>query len=176
MDSSGQVADTLKNPIGIGGDIGHQNIISTIYALTAMSSSVTDPIRPDTILPLADSSRIKLLITAITDLSLAHNSPEPDEEEQREGIFTNYMQFMDEVVVKWDSVRIATRGIVRLKTIHDIILWSNRFKIIDPVYIKNYGTLIEYGLPVQQQKRKNYAFYEGYSYPNCERRLCLDQW
>jgi hypothetical protein len=37
----------------------------------------------------------------MVDLSLAHNSPQPDENEQSQGIFTNYMQFMDNMVGKW---------------------------------------------------------------------------
>jgi len=128
-----------------------------------MPSGTTDPLNQDSITALPDSSKIKLLITAMVDLSLAHNSPQPDENEQSQGIFTNYMQFMDNVVGKWDTVRTGSIGIDRIRKIHDIILKANKFKIIDPVYIKNHGTLAEYGLADQQKKRMNYAFCEGYS-------------
>jgi hypothetical protein len=139
--------DTLKSPIGISEDIGHMNIISTIYALTAMPSGTVDPLNPDTIAKRSDSTMLKILITAMVDLSLAHNSPQPDENEQSQGIFTNYMQFMDNVVGKWDSIGSASAGIKRLESINGVILMANRTKIIDPVYIKNHGTLTEYGLP-----------------------------
>lgn len=163
IDTAGLVMDTLKSPIGISEDIGQMNIISTIYALTAMPSGTTDPLNPDSITTRSDSTMLKLLITAMADLSLAHNSPQPDPNEQSQGIFTNYMQFMDNVVGKWDSIGNTSAGIKRLERINDIILKANRNNIIDPVYIKNHGTLTEYGLPVQKQQRKNYAFYEGYT-------------
>jgi hypothetical protein len=166
--------DTLKSPIGISEDIGHMNIISTIYALTAMPSGTVDPLNPDTIAKRADSTMLKILITAMVDLSLAHNSPQPDPNEQSQGIFTNYMQFMDNVVGKWDSIGSASAGIKRLESINGVILMANRTKIIDPVYIRNHGTLTEYGLPVEKQQRKNYAFYEGYTRMHVDMELWPD--
>jgi hypothetical protein len=43
----------------------------------------------------------------MVDLSLAHNSPQPDENEQSQGIFTNYMQFMIklETMEEWIAPR-----------------------------------------------------------------------
>jgi hypothetical protein len=107
IDTAGLVMDTLKSPVGISEDIGHMNIISTIYALTAMPSGTTDPLNTDSIAALPDSSKLKLLITAMVDLSLAHNSPQPDENEQSQGIFTNYMQFMIklETMEEWIAPR-----------------------------------------------------------------------
>ena len=163
IDTAGLVMDTLKSPVGISEDIGHMNIISTIYALTAMPSGTTDPLNTDSIATLPDSAKLKLLITAMVDLSLAHNSPQPDENEQSQGIFTNYMQFMDNVVGKWDSIGSASEGINRLERINDIILKANRNNIIDPVFVSSRGTLLEYGNNESNQKRKNYAFYNSYS-------------
>ncbi|NMB98622.1 MAG: hypothetical protein GYA02_18775, partial [Clostridiaceae bacterium] len=67
----------------------------------------TDPLNTDSIAALPDSSKLKLLITAMVDLSLAHNSPQPDENEQSQGIFTNYMQFMIklETMEEWIAPR-----------------------------------------------------------------------
>jgi len=84
------------------------------------------------------------------------------------------MQFMDNVVGKWNSIGSASAGINRLERINDIIFRANRTKIIDPVYIKNHGTLTEYGLPAQKQQRKNYAFYEGYTRMHVDMELWPD--
>ena len=160
IDTAGLVMDTLKSPVGISEDIGHMNIISTIYALTAMSSGTVDPLNPDSIATLPDSAKLKLLITAMVDLSLAHNSPQPDENEQSQGIFTNYMQFMDNVVGKWSTIGSVVNGILRLRNIHDAILEHNREEIIDPVEVINRGTCLD---GTKNAKRQNYAFYEGYT-------------
>jgi hypothetical protein len=166
IDTAGLVMDTLKSPVGISEDSGHMNIISTIYALTAMPSGTTDPLNTDSIATLSDSAKLKLLITAMVDLSLAHNSPKPDENEQSQGIFTNYMQFMDNVVGKWDSIRSKTQGISRLKAMHDLILDQNKSNINDPVVVENYGTSFE---PTQiVQERKNFIYTIGFSRINWE--------
>jgi len=165
IDTAGLVMDTLKSPVGISEDIGYMNIISTIYALTAMPSGTTDPLNTDSIAALPDSAKLKLLITAMVDLSLAHNSPQPDENEQSQGIFTNYMQFMDNVVGKWTTIGAGVNGIIRLRNIHNAILEQNRVEIIDPVEVINRGTCFDGN---KNAKRKNYAFYEGYSRINWE--------
>ena len=165
IDTAGLVMDTLKSPVGISEDSGHMNIISTIYALTAMPSGATDPLNTDSIATLSDSSKFKLLITAMVDLSLAHNSPQPDENEQSQGIFTNYMQFMDNVVGKWATIGSGAIGIIRLRNIHNAILEQNWVEIIDPVQVINRGTCFDGN---KNAKRQNYAFYEGYSRVNWE--------
>ena len=165
IDTAGLVMDTLKSPVGISEDSGHMNIISTIYALTAMPSGATDPLNTDSIATLSDSAKLKLLITAMVDLSLAHNSPKPDENEQSQGIFTNYMQFMDNVVGKWSTIGSVVNGILRLRNIHDAILEQNREEINDPVEVINKGTCFDGNKNI---KRQNYAFYEGYSRINWE--------
>ncbi|HEX2955699.1 MAG TPA: hypothetical protein VHO70_02640, partial [Chitinispirillaceae bacterium] len=67
IDTAGLVLDTLKNHVGVSSDNGYMNILSTIYALTAMPDSTIDPLNPGTIPSLSDSLRLKLLITAILD-------------------------------------------------------------------------------------------------------------
>jgi len=87
------------------------NIISTISALVRMPDGTSDPFYPSSIPPHSDSVKIDLLLTAMLDLSLAHNSPIPKGNEVSQGIFNNYMQFMDNVAGNWDSLKTVGRGI-----------------------------------------------------------------
>ena len=66
IDTAGLVMDTLKSPVGISEDIGYMNIISTIYALTAMPSGTTDPLNTDSIATIPDSAKLNLK-TAVGD-------------------------------------------------------------------------------------------------------------
>ena len=165
IDNNGSIHDTTSSRVGIFSDSSHQNIISTIYDLLRVGATIDDPIYPGTLqnIDAADTLKARLLITALVDLSLPHNSPVPDPNEVSQGIFTNYIQFMDNVVRNWSTIRAEGVGIPRLQKIHEKVLNWNEDIIIDPVYARNHGTLSEYGMAVQQQKRKNYAFYEGYS-------------
>jgi hypothetical protein len=108
--------------------------------------------------------KAQLMITAMLDLSVPHNSPAPNSNEAAGGIFTNYIQCMDNIVRNWTTIRSGGIGLPRLRNIHANILATNKDSIIiDPIYVKNYGTLAEYGQQKEAQKRKKYAFYEGYS-------------
>src|SRR5690554_5148204 len=97
------------------------------------------------------------------DHSLSHNSPLPKSIEASQGIFTNYIQFMDNVARNWGTIRTSENGLQRLKKIHEKVLQCNKEPVIDPVYVKNHGTVLDYDTAEQKRKRKNYAFYEGYT-------------
>lgn len=156
--------DTVISNIGIYGDSSYQNMISTVYDLLRVGATVNNPIYPGTLQSInsADTLKARLLITAMLDLSVPHNSPAPNSNESAQGIFTNYIQCMDNIVRNWSTIRSGGIGLPRLRTIHSNILLTNRDSvIIDPVYIKNHGALTEYGLPTEM--RKNYAYYDGYS-------------
>ncbi|HLV30704.1 MAG TPA: hypothetical protein VKY57_03935, partial [Chitinispirillaceae bacterium] len=114
--------------------------------------------------------KAKILICAMLDHSLSHNSPLPKSIEASQGIFTNYIQFMDNVPRNWGTIRTSEKGLQRLKKIHEKVLQWNKEPVIDPVYVKNYGTVLDYDTAEQKRKRKNYAFYEGYTrlYYECE--------
>jgi hypothetical protein len=168
--NTGEV-DTAIAHIGIYGDSSYQNMISTIYDLLRVANTVPNPIYPGVLqaLPSSDTLKAKLLITAMLDLSLPHNSPAPNSNEAAGGIFTNYIQCMDNIVRNWSTIRSGGIGLPRLRNIHANILATNKDSvIIDPIYVKNYGTLAEYGQQKEAQKRKNYAFYEGYSRLNVD--------
>jgi hypothetical protein len=168
--NTGEV-DTAIAHIGIYGDSSYQNMISTVYDLLRVEGTVSNPIYPGVLqaLPGTDTLKAKLLITAMLDLSLPHNSPAPNSNEAAGGIFTNYIQCMDNIVRNWSTIRSGGIGLPRLRNIHANILATNKDSvIIDPIYVKNYGTLAEYGQVKEAQKRKNYAFYEGYSRLNVD--------
>ncbi len=75
---------------------------------------------------------------------------------------------MDNVARHWSNIKNGGTGFKRLQNIDTLILSTNAKGIADPIYVKNNGTLAEYGVTEPEQKRKNYAFYEGYS------RLAID--
>jgi len=137
-----------------------------------MDSTVTDPIYPGGLgsISSGDTVKAKLLICAMLDHSLSHNSPLPKSIEASQGIFTNYIQFMDNVARNWGTIRTTENGLQRLKKIHEKVLQWNKEPVIDPVYVKNHGTVLDYDTAEQKRKRKNYAFYEGYTrlYYECE--------
>lgn len=162
--SSGTVTDTNEVQIGVGADSSYQDINSTILTLACMADNTPDPFYPGTISAISDSVKIKLLVSAMVDLSLAHNSPLPSSAEISQGIFTNYMQFMDNIAGNWNSIRSVTRGISRLQAIHNRILEQNKGNIIDPVEIVNHGTSFE----PNNQERKNYVYPIGFSRINWE--------
>lgn len=162
--SSGSAGDTNQVQIGVCTDSSYQNINSTISTLACMADNTPDPFYPGTISAISDSVKLKLLVTAIIDLSLTHNSPLPNSAEISQGIFTNYMQFMDNIAVNWISIRSVTRGISRLQAMHNRILEQNKGNIIDPVEIINHGTSFE----PNNQERKNYVYPIGFSRINWE--------
>jgi hypothetical protein len=103
-----------------------------------------------------------LYTAALLDLSLAHNSPRQRRDELAGNVYTNYIQFMDRICTNWvGGIGAEAAGAARRKAIHNSILDQNKNAILDPVYIHNFGVAAEFGTPVK--KRKNYAFYEGYS-------------
>jgi hypothetical protein len=131
-----------------------------------MADNTPDPFYPGTVSAISDSVKIKLLVTAMVDLSLPHNSPLPNSTEISQGIFTNYMQFMDNIAGNWNSIRSVTRGIPRLQAIHNRVLEQNRDIIVDPVEVQNYGTSFEPNQIVQD--RKNFVHTIGFSKLNWE--------
>ncbi len=159
--SDSTLADTAQRKIGVIEDAAHRNMISTIYTLCRMPAATPDPIYPGALGNLPDSNRVKLLITAMLDRAVAHNSPLGVPEEEDEGIFTNYMQLFDDVVRNWENIDSSAVGMPRLAELLERALAINGGDVVDPVYVKNYGTLSDYGQP--EPKRKNYAFVEGYS-------------
>ena len=90
IDNNGSIHDTTSSRVGIFSDSSHQNIISTIYDLLRVGATIDDPIYPGTLqnIDAADTLKARLLITALVDLSLPHNSPVPDPNEVSQGIFT----------------------------------------------------------------------------------------
>jgi len=100
------------------------------------------------------------------DLSLAHNSPQEKELDIADGIFSSYMQFMDNIVRNWSVVGATGKGLDRLEAIHNRIPDVNKGTIIDPVRVYFKGVTLEYGK--EYQARKNYAFYLGFSRLDCE--------
>jgi len=156
----------IEAQIGVCADSSYQNINSTVSALACMADNTPDLFYQGTISPISDSVKIKLLVTAMVDMSLPHNSPITNSFEASQGIFTNYMQFMDNIAGNWNSIRSITRGIPRLQAIHNRVLEQNRNVIIDPVEIKNHGTSFEPDQFVQE--RKNYVYTIGFSRINWE--------
>lgn len=163
ISSDGSVIDTVHEKVRIFSDSSYMNIVSTISALTYMADGTSDPFFPAPFQPMADSVKANLLIAAMIDQSLAHNSPKPSNTELAQGIYTNYMQFMDNIARNWSSVGAAGRGIQRLRSMHNLVLDQNNGGIIDPVAVDNRGTCFERISQQQEQKRNNYAFYNGYS-------------
>ncbi|MDG5817071.1 hypothetical protein QA601_18380, partial [Chitinispirillales bacterium ANBcel5] len=67
---------------------------------------------------------------------------------------------MDKLVREWGDLK-ESSGLERLKEVHDRALEISAGVVGDPVRVENHGTLHDYGL--EEEKRMNYAFYEGYS-------------
>jgi hypothetical protein len=144
---------------------GLENILATTYALLRMplrtAGYTENPIDVTDSVAISESLQVKLLTSFLFHNVIAHNSPEGNENEETAGIYNNYIQYFDDIVRNWSTLNIVNPGMSRLRTIYNGILTANRDKISDPVYVKNHGTLAEYGEAVKD--RKNYAFYEGYS-------------
>ncbi len=128
----------------VASEPSYTNMHTTLYTLLQIPGGEPNPITfSDDLTSLAsDSTKARLLITALLDRSLTHNSPEPHEREAQNGIFTNYMQFMDNVVRQWEE-KAGAAGVGRLERIHEIVLEQNRGGIGDPVRVENRGTLSE---------------------------------
>lgn len=161
ISSDGSVIDTVHEKVRIFSDSSYMNIVSTISALTYMADGTSDPFYPAPFQPMADSVKANLLIAAMIDQSLAHNSPKPSNTELAQGIYTNYMQFMDNIARNWSSVGAAGRGIQRLRSIHNLVLGQNKSGIVDPVAVENKGTCFEPN--AGNAKRKNYIFFNAFS-------------
>ncbi len=160
-------ADTTKKFLRRVEDLPYMDFHNTFYTLLRIPASVTDPINFEgTLATLDDSLSQKLLITAILDRSLPHASPPADSLDAASGIFTNYIQFMDNAVRNWSGIGDSEPGWARLGRVHGKILEWNEGELRDPVIVECKGTVSDYGLP--ENKRKNYAFYEGYT------RLMMD--
>jgi hypothetical protein len=149
-------------------DMGIRGIVTTIDTLLRIPADTDNPIFPQTLESYEGIPTARLLATAMVNLSLAHASPRPLANERNNGIFTDYIQFMDTICRTWSSAGIAgaEKGLPRLRKIHEQVLETNLGEIVDPVQVVNRGATAEYGQPVK--KRKNYAFYEGYARLDCD--------
>ncbi|MGE5670087.1 MAG: hypothetical protein ACM31E_01500 [Fibrobacterota bacterium] len=107
------------------------------------------------------SLQVKLLSSILFHETVAHNSPKANEIEEDAGIFTNYIQYFDNVVRSRGRVNDSGVWLPRLRTIYRITKERNAALAADSVWSQNHGTLAEFGKPIRE--RKNYAFYEGYS-------------
>jgi len=154
-----------EGKVAVSPDGGLENILTTTGLLTRMTQVTgTDAINPVNETPGAstsDSIAVKLLSGILFHSVIAHNSPKLELAEEDNGIFTNYIQYFDNIVRNWSSVNDSAIGLTRLRNIYYRVLTQNAGIITDPVWALNHGTLAEFGKPVQE--RKNYAFYEGYS-------------
>lgn len=149
-------------------DMGIRGIVTTIDTLLRIPADTDNPIFPDMLESYEGIPTARLPATAMVNLSLAHSSPRPLANERNNGIFTDYIQFMDNICRTWSSAGIAgaEKGLPRLRKIHEQVLETNLGEIVDPVQVVNRGATAEYGQPVK--KRKNYAFYEGYARLDCD--------
>jgi hypothetical protein len=154
-----------EGKIAIAPDNGLENILSTTTLLTrlpALSGQDTlNPLYQTTLGSIDDSLQIKILASILFHEAIAHNSPKANETEEDAGIFTNYIQYFDNVVRSWGRVNDSVAGLRRLRAIYRITKERSAVIVADNVWSLNHGTLAEFGKPIQE--RKNYAFYEGYS-------------
>ena len=166
--SDNLVYDTTTNQVAVINDPGFIDIHTTIHNLIKIADDTEDPIYPGVLQTYnpADTLPAKLFIAAMLDLSLAHNSPQEKEQEIANGIFSSYMQFMDNIVRNWSSIGSAEKGFIRLDSIHNRILDVNKGTIIDPVLVDFRGVTFEYKQDVQG--RKNIVFYMGLTRLDCE--------
>ncbi len=87
VSESGELADTTQSRMIIANDPGYKNISTTILTLLKMPSAVGNPITYAEELPSFDDSlKAKLLIAAMLDRTLAHDSPEQDLSEAAGGV------------------------------------------------------------------------------------------
>jgi hypothetical protein len=86
IDNNGLVIDTMDRTVGTYSDEGYMDIFSTISALIRMPDGTSNPFYPASIPAATDSTKLNLLIAAMLDLSIAHNSPLPESNEQKQGI------------------------------------------------------------------------------------------
>ncbi len=163
ISSDNLVYDTTTNQVAVINDPGFIDIHTTIHNLIKIANDKEDPIYPGALetYNAADTLPAKLFIAAMLDLSLAHNSPQEKEQEIANGIFSSYMQFMDNIVRNWSVVGAIDKGFDRLEAIHNKVLDVNKGTIIDPVLVDFRGVTAEYGQPVKE--RNNWVFYEGYT-------------
>jgi hypothetical protein len=146
--SDGNVIDTTATDIPVIDDDVTIDINKTIFTLAAEPKGTVDPINPGIFTPsFSKGEKIgKLIIAAMIDRSLAHNSPVQNPYENGGGIFTNYMQFMDVVVRSLgEGIGSLEPEFARLVKILSEIQFINKSIIIDPVDVDNYGVSFEYG-------------------------------
>ncbi|NLD92103.1 MAG: hypothetical protein GX639_05470 [Fibrobacter sp.] len=154
-----------EGKIAIAPDNGLENILSTTTLLTRLPTvngpDTLNPLYQTTFGSIGDSLQVKLLFSILFHEAVAHNSPKASETEENAGIFTNYIQYFDNVVRSWARINDFAVGLPRIRTIFRVIKERNAVLVADNVWSLNHGTLAEFGKPIQE--RKNYAFFEGYS-------------
>ncbi len=65
-----------NRPVSKSSSVTGMDIVNTIYTLMRIQETVADPIFTGSVTgTFTDSNKIRLYITALTDLALAHNSP-----------------------------------------------------------------------------------------------------
>lgn len=154
------LADNVKASVVT--DHGFKDMVQTILALGRMPDTVSNPVNYTGPLTVTDDKQEKLVVCAMLFNALAHVSPIENRNEVEQGVFSNYIQFADSVVRGWSGLTgSGDTGFIRLEKINNLILAMNKGDLADPVYVKNNGTLSDYGKSVKE--RKNYAFYEGYT-------------
>jgi len=140
-----------EGKVAVSPDGGLENILSTTSLLTRMTQVTgTDAINPVNETPGAstsDSIAVKLLSGILFHSVIAHNSPKSELTEEDNGIFTNYIQYFDNIVRNWSSVNDSATGLARLRNIYYRVLTQNAGIITDPVWALNHGTLAEFGKP-----------------------------
>ncbi len=155
-------------------DAGYMDMIKTMVALQKVPVNVVaNPVLYDGVTPSVPAtipeSVSSLFCAAILHLSLAHNSPDADNNEASQSLHNNYIQAVDRFVRGWGGTYGLGKQLSwpnRIKAMHDTILAMDKDSIVDPVLARNQGTIREFDQPIE--KRKNYAFYEGYVRLGCE--------
>lgn len=84
-----------------------------------------------------------------------------DGEDRGDGVYENYVQLMREIGRIWKDSLKGLGGEERLKRIYDKMCEINERGIYEPLEIRNYGVLVDYGM--EESKRKGYVFENGYT-------------
>ena len=95
--SDSSVLDTAQKRVSIFSDLTYTGIITTIKNLCRIPVS-EDPVQATSLATITDTTTITLLATAMVDLAIAHNSSAGNASEEDHGIFTDHIQFFDDVV------------------------------------------------------------------------------
>jgi hypothetical protein len=89
-----------EGKIAIAPDNGLENILSTTSILAQLlpGTDTDNPLYMTPTVSVTDSLQVKLLASILFHEAIAHNSPKANEIEEGAGIFTNYIQYYDNVV------------------------------------------------------------------------------